>query len=182
MEEWKDIIGYEGRYQVSNTGKVKSLNYNHTGKEGILKTRKNRGGYLLVNLWKDAKMKTCSIHRLVATAFCENPEGYTEVNHIDENKENNRAENLEYCSRSYNNTYNGRAKKAGKKQRNNTKISKAVIGIHKINGLILEFSSACEASRQTGINQGNITKCCKGIGYKSAGGYYWFYADSEEVM
>ena len=178
-EIWKDIEefeGYEGLYKVSNRGNVKSLNYRHTGKERILKTRKTSDGYLLVNLYKDGKMKTYYVHQLVATAFCENPEGYTEVNHKDENKENNCIDNLEWCSRSYNLSYNGRAKKAGEKVAE--KLSKPVLAIHKISGLILEFSSTMEASRQTGINQGNITSCLKGR-LKSAGGYYWHYADED---
>ena len=180
MEEWRDIKGYKGLYQISNTGNVKSLDYNHTGKEGIMKAQDNGDGYLYVNLWKEGKMKSCTIHRLVAIAFLPNPNNLPEVNHISEDKSDNRVENLEWCTRLYNNTYNDRAKKAGKKQRNDPNKSKAVVGIHKINGLILEFPSAMEASRQTGIDQGNITRCCKGK-LKSAGGYYWMYSDSEEV-
>ena len=181
MEEiWRDVKEYEGYYQVSNRGIVKSLNYNHTGKEGIMKAQDNGDGYLYVNLWKEGKMKSCTIHRLVAIAFLPNPNNLPEVNHISEDKSDNRVENLEWCSRLYNNTYNDRAKKAGKKQRNDPNKSKAVVGIHKINGLILEFPSAMEASRQTGIDQGNITRCCNGR-YKSAGGFYWYYVDSEEV-
>ena len=172
-EIWKDIEGYEGLYQVSNLGRVKSLNYHRTGKEGILEGYGN--DYLQVNLCKDGNREQPLVHVLVATAFIENPDNLPEVNHKDENKYNNCMDNLEWCSHSYNNTYNDKAKKVGKK------LSKSVIGINKISGLILEFPSTCEASRQTGIDQGNITKCCKGKRYKSAGGYIWHYADSEEV-
>ena len=84
--------------------------------------------------------------------------------------------NLEWCNSLYNNTYNGRAKKAGKKNTNTPKRSKPVLGINKISGLILEFHSIAEAERQTGINKGNICSCLKG-NYKSAGGYVWYYAD-----
>ena len=178
MEEWRDIEDYKGLYQVSNMGRVKSLErtvwngrgYYVTIHERILKPKKDRGGYLQVHLCKDGKAKFYTVHKLVATAFCENPEGYTDVNHIDEDKANNCADNLEWCSKSYNNTYNGRAKKVGKK------ISKPVLAIHKINGLILEFPSAHEASRVLSIAQGNITRCCRGKA-NSAGGYVWYYAD-----
>ena len=173
-EIWKDIEGFEGYYMVSNLGNVKSLNYRGKGKEGILKPVDNGYGYLQVRLCQDGKAKCCYVHQLVATAFLENPMGYTEINHKDEDKTNNVVSNLEWCSRSYNCSYNDRAKKAGKKV--GKKLSKPVIAIHKINGLILEFPSAHEAERQTGINQGNIIKCCKGK-KKSIGGFYWYYAN-----
>lgn len=178
-EEWRDIDGYEGLYMVSNKGNVKSLNYKKTGKEGILKPHKTNWGYLRVRLCKDGKSKNYLIHRLVAQAFCENPKGYKDVNHKDENKQNNKASNLEWCTSSYNNTYNDRAKKAGRKLRNDPNRSKAVIAIDKITGLILEFPSTHEASRQTKINQGNISNCCTGR-QKSAGGFYWLYADEDD--
>lgn len=175
-EEWRNIEGYEGKYEVSNRGNMKSLNYNHTGKEKIMKPQKNRDGYLIIGLWKDGKAKWYLVHRLVASVFCENPHGYTEVNHLDEDKTNNCADNLEWCSRSYNNTYNGKAKKAGKKIAE--KLSKPVIAIDRITGLIVEFPSAKEAERMIGIDHGNICNCLKGR-LKSAGGFYWYYADTE---
>ena len=179
-EEWRDIQGFEGKYMVSNYGRVKSLNYNKTGKEGVMKLTKASNGYLQVYLCKDGKRKFYYVHSLVATAFCENPEGYNVVNHINENKADCRADNLEWCSRSYNNTYNDRAKKAGKKvaekNANHPKLSKSVIGINKISGLKLEFPSIAEAKRCTNISQGHICACCKGK-RNSAGGYIWYYAD-----
>ena len=179
-EIFKDIEGYEGKYQTSNRGNVKSLNYNHTGKERILKPSKNIWGYLQVQLYKDGKGKMYTVHKLVATAFCENPHGFKEVNHLDEDKTNNCADNLEWCSRSYNNTYNGRAKKAGKKQINDPNKSKSVIAIDKVTGLIVEFSSTHEAERQTGIAQSNICACCKGK-LNSCGGFYWMYANDADA-
>ena len=103
-EEWRDIVSYEN-YQVSSLGRVKSLNYNHTKQEKILKQAKMKDGYLLVNLWKDGKSKTCTVHRLVAIAFIPNPNGYRCVNHKDENPSNNIVSNLEWCTHQYNNTY-----------------------------------------------------------------------------
>lgn len=173
-EEWRDIAGYEGLYMVSNLGRVKSLNYNRTGQEGILKARNDSYGYLQAHLYKDGKDKGCAIHRLVAKAFLPNPENYNEINHKDENKENNCVQNLEWCSRKYNVNYGTRNKRSAEKHINHPRRSKPVIAINKVSGLILEYTSVSEASRVTGVDQSSITKCCKGK-RKSAGGYYWHF-------
>lgn len=107
MEIWKDIQGYDGLYQVSNIGRVKSLNYSRTGKEKILKPCK-ANGYLQVYLYKEGKSKMYKIHRLVAMAFIPNPDNLPCVNHIDEDKSNNCEDNLEWCTVAYNNTYGTR--------------------------------------------------------------------------
>ena len=105
MEEWRDIKGYEGLYQVSSLGRVKSLKDSHDNyREKILKPGNVRG-YLHVNLYKDTKRKTYRIHRLVAEAFISNPNNYEEVNHKDEDKTNNCVSNLEWCTREYNMSY-----------------------------------------------------------------------------
>ncbi len=174
-EIWRDIKGFEGKYQVSNTGKVKSLNYRRTGKEKIMKASENEYGYLFVELCKDGKTKTCRINRLVAMAFIPNPDNLPEVNHKNEDKTDNRVENLEWCSRLYNVNYGTGIKRRAEKR------GKPVIGINKVSGLILEFPSIMEAERQTGISNRNICACLKGR-RKSAKGYTWHYADSEEVM
>ena len=166
-EIWKDIEGYEGLYKISNMGRVKSLNYNKTGKERILKAGKNNIGYLHVQLWKDRKGKRYKIHRLVAQAFIQfvPQEGVMyEVDHRNTDRTDNRAINLYWVSRSQNMN----------NPITNSKISKPVLGINKINGLILEFPSIMEASRQTGIDPSSIAKCCNGK-RKSAGGYHWQY-------
>lgn len=158
-EIFKDVKGYEGLYQVSTVGNVKSLNYNRTGKEGILSPGVSKD-YLFVTLCKDKKHKAYSIQRLVADAFISNPNGYPCVNHKNENKQDNRVENLEWCTYSYNNTYNDRHLKA----------SKPIFCVE----LSKIFSSTAEACRITGIYHQNITKCLKGK-RKSAGGYHWRY-------
>ena len=172
MEEiWKDIAGFEGLYQVSNMGNVKSLErtvcdnrgYYRTVPERIRKPRNTGKGYLAVNLYKDGKAKNYKIHRLVAQAFLPNPYNLPEVNHIDEDKYNNCVENLEWCTSQYNIEYSK---------------AKAIIGIDKVTGLIVEFPSTKEASRQTGINHGNICACCNGK-RNSAGGFYWIYANTD---
>lgn len=106
MENWRDIIGYEGLYQVSDLGRVKSLNGR---KARILHQYSNGVGYLQLKLCKDGVPKTHLVHRLVAEAFVPNPYGYKEVNHKDENKSNNVSSNLEYCDRIYNLTYGTRS-------------------------------------------------------------------------
>lgn len=102
QEEWKDIEGYEGLYMISNLGRVKSLRH---GKWIERRSNVNRQGYYALTLHKDGGNKTCTIHRLVAKAFIPNPLGFPCVNHKDENKENNRVDNLEWCTYVYNNNY-----------------------------------------------------------------------------
>ena len=110
-EIWKDIKGYEGIYQVSSHGRVRSLKYS---KERILKPRKDKGGYKQVELCRDGKGKTYRVHRLVAEAFIPNPNNLPCVNHkIDdyEHRSDNRVENLEWCTVAYNNNYGNHGKR-----------------------------------------------------------------------
>lgn len=164
MEIWHDIIGFEGLYQVSNLGRVKSLYF---GKERLLSAGKDKLGYLHVVLCKDGK-NICYIHRLVAEAFIPNPNGYTEVNHKDEIKSNNVATNLEWCNRKYNinhGTRNDRVSKA---------LSKPVYQYTMDGSLVGSYPSICEATRKTGYNGGNISLCCNGR-IHHAYGYLWSY-------
>lgn len=108
IEIWKDITGYEGLYQVSNLGRVKSTQYFHGTNERILKPISTHNGYFRVHLRKDGKLKTFKIHRLVAEAFIPNPDNLPQINHKDEDKTNNRVDNLEWCSARYNCNYGGR--------------------------------------------------------------------------
>lgn len=167
IEIFKDIKGFEGLYQVSNTGRVKSLYF---GKERILKYGKNSCGYLFVVLCKDGKMKTYKVHRLVAKAFIPNPLNLPFINHKDENKENNRSENLEYCDRKYNNSYGTRNERISKKQLNRKDKSKKVLCVE----TNIIYPSAMEAERQTRVYQTSIVQCCKGK-YKTSGGFHWQY-------
>lgn len=103
-ERWKDIDGYDGAYQVSDIGRVRSKKY---GRWKVLKGRKDKDGYVQVGLRKDGKLKLVRVHRIVAQAFIpNNDEEKNEINHINELKSDNRASNLEWCDRRYNNTYN----------------------------------------------------------------------------
>lgn len=104
QEKWKDIFGYDGMYQVSDLGRVRSKKY---GRWKMLKPRKTNCGYLRVMLCKDGNLKNYMVHRLVAQAFIENDNIFNDqVNHINEDKTDNRAVNLEWCDCRYNNTYN----------------------------------------------------------------------------
>lgn len=106
MEIWKDIEGYEGLYQVSNLGRVRSLNYNRTGTTKYLHPgRQNKTKHMTITLCKDGKSKSFSLHRVVASTFIQNPNKYPCVNHIDEDPTNNIVSNLEWCTHLYNNNY-----------------------------------------------------------------------------
>ena len=206
-EIWKDIQGYEGLYQVSNCGRVKSVKRTAwSGLNGgcyvavhgrILKPSHNGQGYLFVNLSQDGKEKQYLIHRLVGQAFIPNPNNLPIINHKDENPKNNNVDNLEWCTQKYNINYGTRNEKASEKMRgrkhseehnkkvaekltNHPKKSKPVFSVDKVTGEIKEYPSAHEAERQTGIAQSDICRCLKGK-RKSCGGFYWHYVDDKEV-
>ena len=169
MEIWKDISGYEGLYQVSNLGRVKSLDYNHTGREKIMKPSVDKNGYLYVCFRKNGVKKWYKLHRLVAQAFISNPNNYPQVNHKDENPFNNFVNNLEWCDAKYNINYGTRTERVAEKK------SKQVLQIDKnTNKLIAEFPSLTEVERQFGISKSSISKCCKGK-LNTAGKYKWQY-------
>lgn len=136
-EIWKDIEGYKGLYQVSNTGQVRSLNYLHTGEVKPLKQDTNKKGYKLVSLSKNGKKKKYLVHRLVAIAFIPNPNDLPIINHKDENPSNNNVNNLEWCTSEYNNNYGTRTKRASESKKGNSlseetkkKISESLKGKH----------------------------------------------------
>lgn len=170
MEHWKAIAGYEGIYEVSDLGRVKSLGNNKSRKEKILKPRKYSCGYYLVNLCKDGVAKQCLIHRLVADAFIPNPNNLETVNHKDEVKTNNSASNLEWMSQKDNLNYGTRNNRVAEAN------SKQVQMLDKKTGeLIATFPSINEAERITGIPRSNISSCCLSK-RKSSGGYVWKYS------
>ena len=125
-EIWKDIIGFEGIYEISNLGRIRRIK---TGR--ILSTRRSDGWYITVTLYKDKKRYGKSLHRLVAETFVHNPYNLPEVNHIDEDKTNNRADNLEFCDRKYNNNYGSRMDKIRDTKLKNGHINEEYSGLDK---------------------------------------------------
>lgn len=164
MEIYKEIEGYEGIYQVSNYGNVKSLGNDKTRKEKVLKPQKHNYGYLMVSLNKQGKHKLHFVHRLVAEAFIDNPNNYEEVNHKDEDKTNNSVINLEWCTRLYNHNYGTINQRIAESR------SKPVICLE--TGKI--YPSLKEVQRQLGFSQGNISNVCNGK-QQTAYGFHWKY-------
>lgn len=178
IEEWRDIPGYEGLYQVSNTGRVKSLNYKHTGKEGFLKPCTSHNGYLYVTLCKDKKYRHYFVHRIVWVSFVGLIPHGMQVNHIDECKTNNFLENLNLLSCRDNNNWGTHTERMKNSQINRKDLSKWVIQLSMDNEILHFYPSTVQAQRETGINCNNISNVCRGVGYnKSAGGFKWVYAD-----
>lgn len=175
-EYWKPIKGYEGLYQVSNFGRVKSLqrivnNGNNSVriiKERILKNQMDKDGYYVVNLHKTNKSKTFRVHRLVAEAFIPNPDNLPEINHKDENKLNNHVDNLEYCDRVYNINYGTHNERMIKNQHN-----KSVLQFDLNGNFIREWKSLNECDRN-GFDKSAVGKCCKGI-FKQRYNSLWKY-------
>lgn len=159
MEQWRDVVGYEGLYRVSNYGNVFSVR-----KDRLLKTETTNKGYLRVCLRKDGKEKHLKVHRLVANAFIPNPNNYPQVNHKDEVKTNNCAFNLEWCTNDYNAHYGTRNERVAKAK------SKPVCQ-YKDGVLVHVYPSMTEAARHGYYNSG-INDCCRGK-IKTHKGYEW---------
>ena len=169
-EQWRTAI-YDGEiyedFEVSNLGRIKSLNYRRTGKAELMTPSENTDGYFKVNLRKNGENKTCYVHRLIAQTFIPNPENKPEINHIDEDKTNNRVDNLEWKWHKDNinhGTHNERSAKAR---------SKPVLQFSLTGDFICEWSSTMECGRN-GFNQGAVAACCRGklLQYK---GFLWMY-------
>ena len=179
-EYWKPVVGYEGLYEVSNWGRVKSFDTYRKGINGsircckgkIIKYQKTKYGYLQVGLWKNGKCKKYAVHRLVAQAFIPNPNNLPCVNHKDENKQNNIVTNLEWCDRKYNCNYGTRNKRISEKMTNG-KLSKPVLQYDLEGNFIREWASVMECGRN-GYNQGHVADCCNGK-LKTHKGFIWRY-------
>ena len=156
MEVWKDI--YDG-YQVSNIGRVRSLKRNK-----LLTAREHHKGYLHIHLRVNGRDVMPKVHRLVAEAFIDNPDNLPQVNHINGNKQDNRVENLEWCTNQQNvkHSYDALGRKSYERRVLCVESNEA-------------FRSAKEAGERLGIDRSAISKCCKGK-RETAGGYHWEYA------
>lgn len=197
---WRDIPNYEGKYQVSNTGRVRSLNYGRTGKTKVIKQSTNKGGYKSVFLYKDGKLKGYLVHRLVAITFIPNPNNYPVINHKDENPKNNVVWNLEWCTQEYNCNYGTRNEKCSKarkgksrgkhlteetkrkisaahKGKNNPK-AKPILMFTLDGEFIRRFDCGADANEYLGKNRRNknIGMCARAK-IKTAYDYIWKYEE-----
>lgn len=177
---WKSVVGYEGLYEVSNHGNVRSLDRtiieNNTGKERSIKgitlsITNSKRGYRVVVLCKDGNEKMKNVHQLVAQAFISNPENKPCINHKDFNRLNNHIENLEWCTYAENNLHSVDEGKKGK----------TVIQLTKDDEFVEQFDSLKRAESHTGIASQNIGKVCKGE-REFAGEYKWEYGVDKDVF
>lgn len=205
MEEiWMDIHDYEGLYQVSNLGRIKSLKrkvYAGNGKmrwqyEKILSNNKTNGnGYKIVSLSKKSKNKNKYVHRLVMETFAPNKINFKsmpienrdefdleklEVNHIDENKSNNSVDNLEWCTPLYNNLYNNKNIRAKKTRIRKHIGCKKILQMNDNDEIIKEYLSIKQASEEMKVSNQAISDCLRGI-QKHSAGYKWKYADDVAI-
>lgn len=166
VEEWRPVEGFEDRYKVSNTGSVFSIISNR-----LLTPKIDRYGYKCVCLFRKGKSKHTTIHRLVAKAFISNPENLPTVNHKDENKLNNRAENLEWLSVKDNDNYGSRNERMA-----NSKKVNPIAQYDSTMNLIKIHLGVKDAQRNTGVNRNSIRDVCRGL-RPTAGGYVWRYCE-----
>jgi hypothetical protein len=164
-EVWKDIEGYEGLYQVSNSGRIKSV------KNNIIRKPRIARGYLYVNLSKSGKKKTYKIHRLVAQHFIPNPNNYPCVNHKDEDKLNNFLNNLEWCTFKYNTNYGTSLKRRVETQTRS-------IFQYDLNGELIKIWHGLKEISKTGMSASSISQCCNKKYYTSYGSV-WRYEGNE---
>ena len=188
MEEWRTIDGFEN-YEISSLGNVRSEN------KDMVRLQHKRNGYLAVNLYNKG-MSQLLVHRLVAVAFLQNPDGLPQVNHKDGNKLNNAVENLEWCTAKGNMTHayatglshcwnkgkhgiytNETLCRMSEAKRGKYFGVRRAINQYALDGTLLNtWPSAVVAEGETGINRRHISMCCKGIKYKKPGGYLWKFA------
>ena len=170
LERNLGFMGYPD-YSVDTEGNIWSIGYNNTKEIKKMKPAKTKGGYLRLPLTINNKAKSYLVHRLVALAFIPNPNNYLEVNHKNEDKTDNRVENLEWCDRSYNINYGNRLTKFA------NSISKSVIQYTLDGVFVREWKSVAEIRREKGYDPSYISRCCRGI-CKTSHNFIWKYKDS----
>ena len=187
-EKWKPVVGYEGLYEVSSLGRIRSLSRSIQGNKGeyVIPSRILKGhycyGYRYVELRKGGKPKLYRVHRLVAEAFLPNPNKYPIINHKNEIKDDNRVDNLEWCTYKYNSNY-GNIKSKLKQSSH----CRPIIQLTKEGIFVAKYESIVDASKVTKIEHTNIIQCAKGRPLKCcdgklrirryAGGFIWRYEE-----
>ena len=187
-EEWRDIEGYEGIYQVSNLGRVRSLDHkarhrSRTGNEfevtykgRIRKQVPNENGYSIVMVKNGGKSRALKVHRLVAQAFIPNPDNLPIINHKDENPSNNHVENLEWCDNKYNSDYGTARVRTNAWIREN--INKKIGKFDKDGNLLATFESIDAAAKELGTSCSSISECANRVrGRKTVHGFVYKFVE-----
>lgn len=174
IEIWSSINGYEGLYEVSSFGRVRSIK---KGREYILKQYITKQGYMNTILWKGNKMKNFRTHRLVAASFIPNYKNMPYVNHKDENRTNNNYLNLEWCTPKYNSNYGTSRKKCSI----NNGCNRPVLQLDFEGNVINEFYNISYAAKHTGVSQVLIAQCCRCEKVRG-GDYLWCYKDNTVII
>lgn len=178
-KQWREIKGYEGKYIISNYGEVISLprykqnnsKLQYVEPKEIIRYVNKRNGYVYVQLWNNATYRSIRLHKLVAQTFIPNKDNKLQINHKDGNKQNNKMDNLEWCTNKENIIH---AHKMGLANNNNQKIK---VNQYDLKGnFIRSFNSILDASKETRVSMGNISLCINNK-RKTAGGYIWKYAN-----
>lgn len=193
-EVWKDIPDYEGWYQVSNMGRIRSLDREFVYsrkcdsvprvkrlKSQIIKAS-SYGLYLICHLKKMGTSKAVKYHRIVCSVFHGNPHNLPEVNHKNEQKTDNRASNLEFCTRQYNATYGTAIQRVSAKTRNHPNTSRPVFQYTENCVLVKRYPSIKQAVRETGLKESNIACVCRDGKCSTAGGFIWSHSDDPSVI
>ena len=187
-EEWRNVVGYEGRYVVSNLGRVAAYSAPYLcgdricrRKPQLIKPRKGSDYYSVVLSDGEKHRKSFVVHRLVASAFLPNQDNLPYINHKDENPENNKVDNLEWCTQSYNCNYGGHNARMAKTIHETAYQRKKVVQLTIENIFIAQYVSIVEASKASGICQGSISLCCRGL-RSQGGGYKWMYLENYENL
>lgn len=178
---WADVPGYEGLYQVSSSGAVRSMNYGNTGAVKELSLKRGTRGYYHVLLYKNGAREDITVHRLVALAFIPNPLNLPCINHKDENRTNNRVDNLERCTVKYNTRYSLIRRgivvkdKKPRTRKNTSRVNFRVIQLTLAGEIVRVWPNSCAVKHTNGWSDWSISECCRGK-RKTAYGYIWRYA------